>query len=112
MNAADTTDGEIEAAELQLPMLGLYADLELGRGSVSLPDDFTACSCAVQIEVITDWQRALAKYREHALVQMYLALSASQPELDPGQRLERFRSTCDTLGIEVPADIAGILQQY
>jgi hypothetical protein len=112
MGAADPSDDETEAAGLQLPMLGLYADLELGRGSVCLPDDFAACSCAVQIEVIADWQRALAKYRERALVQMYLALSAAQPELGAGQRMERFRSTCESLGIEVPADFAAILQQY
>lgn len=112
MDGPDISDDATEAAGLQLPMLGLYADLELGRGSVSLPDEFADCSCAVQLEVIADWQRALSKYREQALVQMYLTLSAAQPELPQAQRLERFRSTCDSLGIQVPADFADILQHY
>jgi hypothetical protein len=47
-----------DPAAFPLPMSGLFADLELGVGCINLPDDFFSASSAIQIEVISDWQRA------------------------------------------------------
>ncbi len=63
MAAPQQHDEDVDSAEFQLPLLGLYADLELGRGSVSLPDEFTQAPASVQLALIDDWQRGLAQLR-------------------------------------------------
>ncbi len=98
-----------ESAAFHLPLLGLYADLEAGCGSVRLPDEFAACSPAIQVEILGDWMRALAQLRRQALLQLYRTLCDGMPQLGPGEKLARFRSTCDALGIEVPPDFASML---
>src|SRR5438105_1938325 len=59
------------SAALPLPINGLLADLELGIGGLSLPDDFFRTSSAIQIEIISDWQRALNEKRLEALARLY-----------------------------------------
>lgn len=49
-----------EDTGLQLPLLGLYADLEAGRGAVLLPDEFHQAEPMVQWRILADWQRGLA----------------------------------------------------
>ncbi len=94
--------GTSEPDEFQLPMNGLYADLELGRGSVHLPDEFLACSSLVRLELIRDWQRSLARYREHAMKQFAAELGSGNPGLAAKERTALIRATCETLHIDVP----------
>lgn len=96
-------DGSGESPDLQLPVLGLYADLEAGRGSVRLADEFDACSGALQIEVLDDWLAALGECRLRALHRLYHQLSAGQPGASRAERLLRLRSTCEAMGVELPA---------
>lgn len=96
-------DGGGESPDLQLPVLGLYADLEAGQGSVRLSDEFNACSSACQIEVLDDWLAALEQCRLHALQRLYHQLCAGQPGLSPRERLARFRATIEAMGVELPA---------
>jgi len=97
-------DGSNEPSDLQLPVQGLYADFEAGRGSVRLSDEFEACSSALQIELLDQWLAALASCRRRALQRLYRELCAGQAELGPAERSRRFQATCDALGIELPAD--------
>jgi hypothetical protein len=91
---------------LQLPLLGLYGDLEAGQGSVQLPDEFKACSPAVQLELLRDWQRGLNKVRDLAMKQLFIELLRGRDGLPPAQQLALFHTTCTSLGLEVPADFA------
>ena len=59
MVAPQQHDEDAEAVEFQLPLLGLYADLEIGRGSVQLPDEFGQAPREVQLAVLDDWLRSL-----------------------------------------------------
>ena len=104
MSPPAANDRSSEPEEFQLPVLGLYADLEMGRGSVLLPDEFMRCSSAVQLEVIDAWQRALGRYRHDALLCLHQELSAAQPHLGAAQHLALLRLTCKSLGVDVPAD--------
>jgi hypothetical protein len=97
-------DDSGESSDLQLPVQGLYADLEAGRGSVRLSDEFDACSGALQIEVLDDWLAALATCRLRALQRLYDQLCAGAPDMSPSERVMRFRSTCEAMGIKLPAD--------
>jgi len=56
--------------------------------------------------------RGLEECRQRALVQLYQQLAVGRDELSPPERLLRFRATCVSLGIDVPADFAVQLQQY
>lgn len=90
--------------EFQLPMSGLFADLELGRGSIQLSDDFEGGACLAKLLVLRDWQRSIAQYRHDALRQFELELSRGQTHLDQAERLKLLRSTCETLRIELPKE--------
>lgn len=94
--------GTSDADEFQLPLSGLYADLELGRGSIRLTSDFLACSSLVKLELLRDWQRSLARYRHEAMTQFAKELTGGTEGLAAGERLAMFRTACETLHIEVP----------
>ena len=95
--------GTSDPDEFQLPVPGLFADLELGRGSVLLSDEFLHCPSLVKLQLLRDWQRSLARYRNDAMTQFAHELTGGSPGLAPGERLALLRSTCENLRIEVPA---------
>ena len=95
--------GTSDPDEFQMPLPGLFADLELGRGSVLLGDDFQRSPSLVKLQLLRDWQRSLAQYRHDAMTQFAKELTGHAPDLEPEQRLALFRSTCATLHIDVPS---------
>lgn len=95
--------GTSDPDEFQLPLPGLFADLELGRGSVLLNDEFQHCPSLVKLQLLRDWQRSLACYRHEAMTQFAHELTGGSPGLDPSERLALLRSTCENLRIEVPS---------
>ena len=101
-----------DPAAFPLPITGLFADLELGVGCLNLPDGFFAASSAIQIEVISDWQRSLDELRLRALVRLYRDLAAALPNCSDAEKLERFRVTCQSLEIDCPDDIDALLAKY
>jgi hypothetical protein len=100
-----------DPAAFPLPVGGLFADLEMGIGTVRLPDDFHAASSAVQIEVIADWQRAFDELRQRALARLYRDLAGALGDLTDEEKLERFRITCKSLDIACPDDMTTLLQR-
>jgi len=94
--------GTSDPDEFQLPMSGLYADLEQGRGSIRLTDEFLDCPSLVKLELLRDWQRSLAGYRRAAMTQFAHELTGGTTGLAAGERLELFRSACATLRIDIP----------
>jgi len=95
--------GTRDPDELQLPMPGLYADLELGAASMHLPDDFHNQPALVQLKLLAEWQRALARYRHGALQQFALELTRGAGGMGEAERLALLRTTCESLRIELPA---------
>ena len=95
--------GTSDADEFQLPLSGLYADLELGRGSIRLGAEFHGCASLVKLELIRDWQRSLARYRHQAMTEFAEELTGGSAGLAASERLELFRSTCKTLRLDVPS---------
>jgi hypothetical protein len=97
--------GTSDAEEFQLPMSGLFADLELGRGCVQLPDSFHASCSLVKLQVLRDWQHSLACIRRDAIRQFADELASGRPEMDAAQRHALVRTTCASLRIELPAEL-------
>ena len=100
--------GTSDPDEFQLPMPGLFADLELGSGSLRLADDFLSRPGLVQLKVLGDWQRAIARCRRAALQQFAQELSRGSPGMDEAQRLALLRSTCESLRIDLPSDFGAL----
>jgi hypothetical protein len=94
--------GTTDADEFQLPLSGLYADLELGRGSIRLTDDFLDCPSLMKLELIRDWQRSLAGYRQETMQQFAAELTGVAARLGTSECVALLRSTCETLRIDVP----------
>jgi hypothetical protein len=111
MSESDRRRRDYDAA-FALPLPGLLCDLEMGIGGVQLPDEFFAASPAIQIEVITDWQKSLAELRLRALAQLFHALAAALGDCPEAQKMDRFRATCASLEIECPADMESVLARY
>ena len=81
----------------------LYADLEAGRGSVRLSDEFDACSSACQYSrcSTTGWRRS-----SNAGCVRCDGCTTSYPPAKPGEpaeRLARFRATIEAMGVDLPA---------
>jgi hypothetical protein len=104
-------DRHDDAATFMLPSPGLFADFEMGTGAVQLPDEFFELSSAVQLEILAGWRKALTEQWNKTLVKLFRDLSRALPEDSTERRIERFRITCHTLGIECPRDMASLLGQ-
>ena len=98
-------DQEDASGAFHLPVFGLYADVEVGQGSVSLPDDFQSLEASVQVAILQDWQRALEAARRRALMKMFADVSATMPGEPLQERWRRMRQECTRLGVECPAEL-------
>jgi hypothetical protein len=107
-NAPTLYQGTSDPDEFQLPVHGLFADLELGRGSVHLPDDFRDSGSLVKLQILRDWQRSLGRFRREAIRQFADELSRGRPEMDVAQRQALVRSAFASLHIELPADTRAV----
>jgi hypothetical protein len=103
--------GTRDAEEFQLPLSGLFADLELGRGSVRLGDDYQHCASLAKLQLLRDWQRSLARYRELALSQFAREMAAGIPKVPQGERAALLRSTCEALRIDLPTGFDALTTQ-
>jgi hypothetical protein len=79
--------GTCDSEEFQLPLHGLFGDLELGRGSILLADEFQRCPSLVKLQLLRDWQRSLTRYRQEAMTQFARELTGGAPSLPSSERL-------------------------
>lgn len=100
-----TGTGDVD--EFQLPLAGLYADLELGTASLRLPAEFLEQPGLVQLRLLAAWQRDLARYRDAALRRLADELAESSPGCSADAQLELLRSTCAALHIDIADRFGG-----
>jgi hypothetical protein len=103
--------GTSDPDEFQMPLPGLFADLELGRGSVLLGDDFQCSPSLVKLQLLRDWQRSLARYRSDAMTQFARELTGGAPSLPSSERLALVKSTCEALRIELPTGFDALITE-
>ena len=80
---APADDGDDDCVDFQIPVLGLYADMESGRGSVNLPDEFHAQPPNWRLSLLRDWTAALLLLQQAAQDQADLLPAASPPFPQP-----------------------------
>jgi hypothetical protein len=96
----------------ELPIPGLFVDLEVGSASVCLTNEFLEAPARIKVDVLEQWMEALVKQREAALVQLFRDFARDNPQLTIVQQIDRFRTRCTHQGITCPADLAILLQRY
>jgi len=99
-----------DSGPFHMPVRGLFADLDVGAGSVCLPDEFTKIAPSLQAEVLQDWMRDLEQLRRRALLQIYRDMAAHWQGIPVTERIAAFRSTCEQAGLDLPVDFAVMLQ--
>ena len=109
---SDETAWLEDDSHLQLPVQGLFADLDAAAGSVALTDDFLRLPASVRAEVLQHWVRGLEEKRRQAIVQMFREMTASLKGMSIVEQLESFRHACTRLDIDCPSDLPLLLQRY
>ena len=101
-----------EDSDFQLPMPGLFGDVDSGTASVAMTDDFLELSPRTRIGMLNQWIRGFAAQRDASLVQMFRGLAVGWQERSIVQQVERFRQICASEGIACPSEFAVLLQRY
>jgi hypothetical protein len=96
----------------ELPIPGLFVDLDAGSASVCLTDEFLQAPAGIKLEVLQQWIADLLNQREAALVELFRAFAADLPTLTIVEQIEHFRLHCVKKAIPCPPDIAILLQRY
>ena len=96
----------------QMPVPGLFADLDAGAASVALGDEFLAQPADVRMSILQQWMRAFGRHRDAALVEMFREFAEELPEHTIVRQIEHFRQHCTVHGLACPTDFAVLLQQY
>ena len=112
MTMACTNPSDATQSAFQLPLCGLFADLEDGRGAVRPSDDFHARPALTQLGIIHDWEQDLRTAKLRALVQLYRETSDSSPSASVPEKLRTFDAVCTSLGISCPLDFPLALQRF
>ena len=90
----------------QLPMPGLFVDMETGSASVGLPDEFLDATAAVRAEVLQQWLVEFSLLRNDAVLELFRAQTRKAPGAAHGNEVERFRVYCSSNGFDCPAEAA------
>lgn len=109
---SDETAWLEDDSHLQLPVQGLFADLDAAAGSIALTDDFLRLPASVRAEVLQHWVRGLEQRRQQAIVQMFREMTVPLADLSIVEQVENFRHACTQLGIDCPNDLPLLLQRY
>jgi hypothetical protein len=101
-----------DSETFQLPMPGLFADVDDGAGSVALPDEFLGLPSETRARILQQWTGAMSAYQDAALVEMFHEFVIPLRGVSIVQQIERFRQHCAHLKIACPAKLAVLLQRY
>ncbi|MDQ6628300.1 MAG: hypothetical protein M3Z29_07615 [Pseudomonadota bacterium] len=101
-----------EDATFQLPLPGLFADLDAGSASIALPDEFMELPAGTRLGILQQWLRGLAGHKDAALVAMFRDFNRDRPGHTIVRQIEHFREHCSRRGVACPGDLAVLLQRY
>lgn len=114
MNAHDSPPAEalLRHEAFHVPLAGLFADLELGFGTVALTDDVCDLASARRQRILRDWALAMKVEADRALVDMFRDFSSRHADRSIVQQVDHFKKSCKAEDIHCPSDFALLLQQY
>lgn len=101
-----------DSETFQLPIPGLFADIDDGAGSVALADEFLSLPGETRARILQQWSSAMSTHQDAAVVEMFHEFVVPLGGLSIVQQIERFRQHCVHLKIACPAKLALLLQRY
>src|SRR5450755_987465 len=84
--------GDQEA--FQLPIPGLFADIDDGSASIALPSEFLELPGETRARILQQWGRAMSTHENAALVEMFREFAEPWGDLSIVEQIERFRQHC------------------
>lgn len=96
----------------ELPIPGLFADLESGHGSVALTDAFAGAPPHIRVKILRHWLRALDAQSDSSIVAMFREFSGPLQTMTIVEQIKAFRSFCREQGIGCPPDLPLLLQRF
>ena len=79
-----------EESAFQVPVPGLFADLDVGAASVALDDEFLAQPADVRTRILQQWMRAFGRHRDAALVEVFREFAEELPDQTIVRQIEHF----------------------
>lgn len=101
-----------DESAFQVPMPGLFADVDAGAASVALTDEFLELPAEIRVSILQQWLRGCTAQRDAALVEMFREFADSVSRSTIIQQIESFRQHCGVHGVACPTDFAVLLQRY
>ncbi len=101
-----------EESSFQLPMPGLFGDVDSGDASVGMGDDFLDLPPDTRARMIQHWMQQLRALKDAAVVEMFRSSRSARRGTTIIEQLGLFREECRGDGITVPADLPVLLQRY
>lgn len=89
----------------QIPLSGLYADVDAGSGSVRFNDEFEDCNVINQLRIVQDWQRDLASMQAKVLRTLFKSRFATL-NVPRDEQVARFDRYCSRLGLGPATDLS------
>ncbi len=111
MNHVQLFSTVLDHEPFPLPQAGLFADLDLGMGVVSLSNEFRALPGLKQLSILDDWKKGLDKERRLAIAALFREATRGMGNVDLPKKIARFKQVCTEIGVECPADLPLLLQQ-
>ncbi len=101
-----------DSETFQLPIPGLFADVDDGAASIALPDEFLGLPGETRARILRQWSNALSTHEEAALVEMFHEFVVPLGGVSIVQQIERFRQHCIHVKIACPGNLAVLLQRF
>lgn len=101
-----------EDTAFQLPVSGLFADMETGSASVRMCDDFLALGPRERFLAAQSWVRELRGLADAAMVDMFRDFAGAREASSIVDHVAAFREEARREGLTVPSDLAVLLQRY
>lgn len=101
-----------EDQNFHLPLPGLFADLDAGRGAVALSDDFFLTDPLMRARVVENWLQSMRIERGKAWVEAFRQFVERTPDETIVFQIEHFRQLCVREGFDCPEDLPVLLQRF
>jgi hypothetical protein len=96
----------------QLPIPGLFADVDDGSASVTFSDEFLELPAETRARIIQRWGHAISVHENAALVEMFREFAEPLRDQSIVQQIEHFRQHCSQQKIACPRKLPVLLQSY
>lgn len=104
--------GALGDDSFQLPMPGLFADVDSGAATLGMTDDFYDIPAGTRVRIVEQWIREFGVLKDAAIVEMFRAGAGDRRGTTIVQQIDEFRKECRREELRCPVDLPVLLQRY